>query len=171
MIAIDDVTRYVEEEMFWLEAAQVVPAPAGQAWQALLQVIMRSGEISTLADVEGSSDGGVGKLPVIEEGSETVINAVLLGGRLTLTTKIIVSKVEPRSYCRMDIWMMNRHFADIDYLIEPVSEIDCRLRYCQGYRYRKSFFGWLGRYVTLNRREIPETVEIFNRWKQYTVAE
>lgn len=59
--------------------------------------------------------------------------------------------------------MLWQHFVDVDCRITPLDEGTCRLSYRHGFR-TWTPLGWAGRHITLQSREIPETVAVLDRW-------
>lgn len=167
MITVNDVTQYEEAGILWVEGEQVVPTLMDEAWNAMISVMLRFNEISTLDKSQQREIRREQDLPLIALGDKVIVNAIILSGWISFPITLVVSEVRQGKYCRLEISALKQHFSSVDFLIEPDDEMQCRLRYRQGYYYRKNVLGWLCIHLTLKAREIPETVEIFNTWQKH----
>ena len=171
MITVDDIKQYEEDGMLWVEGAQIVYASVEECWKALTRVIVRSDEISTMGKTEQKANKMDPATPLITQGNKEVVKAIMLKGWISLPITIVISEVQEKRYCRMEITALKQHFSNVDFLIEPKGEMQCHIRYRQGFHYRQSILGWVSKHITLKPREIPETVEIFNTWEKYILGE
>lgn len=165
MITKDDIETYDEDDMLWVDATSEVVVTAERAWDAIEPLISRLTELGTIGktDVEVRKRDPDG--PLIAEGNEVVAVASALSGVIKMPMSMSVTKCEPGRYARLAITIFRKqHFADVDFKIDRIDDERTRLRYRQGFRYHESAFGWLAKHVSLNPREIPETVDLFNLW-------
>ena len=164
-ITKDDIKTYDAEEMLWVDATGDVDVSADQAWNAIEPLVWHLTELGTIGKAEievrkHDSDG-----PLIAQGNEVIAVASALKGMIKMPMSMVFTRTEAGRYARLAITVFRKqHFADVDFKVDPLDGSHARLRYRQGFRYHDNSFGWLAKHFSLNPREIPETVEIFNLW-------
>jgi hypothetical protein len=169
MVAVNEVTTYKEDSMYWADATELVDVSADAAWKSLDALLVRIIEIPTAGEesveVRRVSEG----VPVTYVGDKLVAKAAMLGGVINTSMSMRVTASEPPHYLRVAIHTFNMHFADADFRIEPMDP-GCRLTFRQGFRSRQSMSKSVGEQVAMKSREMPETARIFNMWVEMTDA-
>ena len=169
MVAVNEITTYKEDNMYWADATEVVDVSADAAWKSLDSLLVRIIEIPTAGEesveVRRVSEG----VPVTYVGNRLVAKAAMLGGLINASMSMRITASEPSRYLRVAIHTFNMHFADADFRIKPV-ESECRLTFRQGFRSRQRLSKSVGQQVAAKAREMPETAQIFNLWVEMTHA-
>ena len=169
MVAVNEITTYKEDSMFWADATEIVDVSADAAWKSLDRLLMRIIEIPTAGEesveVHRVSEG----VPVTYVGNRLVAKAAMLGGIINASMSMRVTASDPPRYLRLAIHTFNMHFADVDFRIEPVDS-GCRLTFRQGFRSKRKLSKSVGEQVAMKSREMPETAQIFNLWVEMTHA-
>lgn len=169
MVAVNEVTTYKEDNMFWADATEIVDVSADAAWNSLDALLMRIIEIPTTGnesvEVRKASEG----VPVTHVGNRFVAKAAMLGGIINTSMSMLVTDSEPPRYLRVAIHTFNMHFADAEFRIEPVGS-RCKLTFRQGFRSRQKLSKSVDEQEAAKTREMPETAQIFNLWVEMTHA-
>lgn len=165
MVAVNEITTYSEDNMFWADATEVLDVSVDAAWESLEPLLMRLIEIPTVGGESVEVIRVKKGVPVAFVGNRLVAKAVMLSGIIKASMSMLVIASNPPRYLRLAVHTFNLHFADLDFRIDPV-ESGCRLSYRQGFRSKQNFLGWAGEHVTMKPREMPETARIFNMWAE-----
>lgn len=169
MVAVNEITTYSEDNMFWADATEVLDISVDTAWASLEPLLMRLIEIPTAGKASVEVMRVKEGVPATFVGNRLVAKAVMLGGIIKASMSMLVVASKPPRYLRLAIHTFNMHFADVDFRIEPV-ESGCRMSFRQGFRSKQNFLGWAGEHVTAKPREMPETARIFNMWVEIARA-
>jgi len=167
MVAVNEITTYKEDNMFWAEATEVVNVSARSAWQSLDRLLLR------IIEIPNAGAGSVKVLrvendvPVTHVGNKLVAKAAMLGGIFKASMTMQVTASDPLRYLRLAIHTFNMHFADVEFRIEPV-ESGCRLTYRQGFRTKQKRTRSMDEPSATAPPEMPETARIFNLWVEIT---
>lgn len=169
MLAVDEVTTYVEGNMIWADATAIVEVTPVRAWESLAPLLTRIIAIPSEGEdsvkIRRVKDG----VPLTHEGNRLVAKAARLGGIVNASMSMEVTESEPLRYLRLAVHTYNMHFADVDFRIDE-ADPGCRLSYRQGFRSRRDSSDRGGASDGQTPREMPETARIFNLWVELARA-
>jgi hypothetical protein len=163
MVAVNEITTYKEDNMFWADATEVVDVSAACAWKSLDSLLMRIIRIPTTRGDSVKLVRVKEDVPVTHVGNKFVAKAAMLDGLIKASMSMKITDAAPPRYLRLAIRTFNMHFADVDFRIEPI-ESSCRMTYRQGFRSKNNSSKRVGEQVNMKSREMPETARIFNLW-------
>lgn len=161
---LDEIQSYEAEDLFWVQATQKVSVTKDRAWDALEPLLLHMTDIPTIAGSGFKIRKTHEDTPLLTVGNEIFAKAAFLGGLFQIPMYIRISQVRPKSYLELSVAAFEQHFANLDYRIETLADGYCRLSYRQGYRSHETAVGWMAEHVTYTPHEVPETLNIFNRW-------
>lgn len=169
MLAVDEVTTYVEGDMIWADATALVDVTPARAWAGLDPLLTQIIAIPSVGEDSVRIRRVKGGVPLTHEGNRFVAKAARLGGVVNASMSMEVTESKPLRYLRLAVHTYNMHFADVDFRIDE-ADTGCRLSYRQGFRSRQESSDRGVEPDDQTSREMPETARIFNLWVELARA-